>query len=117
MRLLISQSGVASTLIRNFSDITRVDFKNLPLDSLAYLRLDRDYEDSTLVLFPQPDLNSPAHSITQLDFAGLSSKLGLTDLRERDIFYFQHVKDLLRSVQDAKSIYIVHNSEVYHYER
>lgn len=117
MNLMISQSGVASTLIKNFSDIIGVDFRNLPLYQMPYFKFDIEYEDSALVLFIQPSHVRPAHSIAQLDFSGLSDKLGLSDFVGRDLFYFQHVRDLLKAIQDAKTIFIVYNLGVYKHER
>lgn len=117
MNIFISESGVASTLLRNFSDTIGVDLKTLPLEHIAYTRLDTLGEDTALVLFPQSTDTKPAHSLTQLDFAGFAPKLGLSTVRGLSLFYFQELKDLLRAIQTSKTIYVVKNSEVYKHER
>lgn len=116
MKLFVSTSGVASTLLKHFGTIVEEDIVNRPLTSIGYTRFDNVYEDDGLILFLQNTSLPPAHSIAQLDFAGMKEKLNF-NIHSEDLFYFEHIKDLLKAIQISKTIYIVKDGEVFIHER
>tara|TARA_Y100001963_G_C6774563_1_gene446664 strand:- start:1907 stop:2254 length:348 start_codon:yes stop_codon:yes gene_type:complete len=115
MNILISHSGVASTLLKHFGDKIGVDFLSLPLSHLGYVMVEHG-TGSALVLFIQNEDHKPAQYITQLSFAGLNQKLG-NSLQSDRLLYFNHVRQVLAAVKSTNKIFIVKDSEVYQHDR